>query len=169
MKLHIGGIEVREGWKILNIQDLPGVDYIGDISDLAQFADGSIDEIYASHVLEHVPQGKVQPTLDGICRVLKPGGRFLVSVPDLDVLCHAFINPNFSPEVKFHAMRMMFGGQMDASDFHYFGWNFQFLQTYLARAGFTGLQRVESFGLFNDTSNYSPYGYPISLNVVATK
>lgn len=169
MKLHIGGIEAKDGWKILNIQRLPGVDYVGDISNLRQFGDASIDEIYASHVLEHVTQGDVKATLGGICRVLKKGGRFLVSVPDLDILCHTFISPTVSPDVKFHAMRMIFGGQVDADDYHYFGWNFQFLQNFLGEAGFTSLQRVESFGLFNDTSDFKPYGYPISLNVIATK
>ena len=53
MKLHIGGKEVKEGWKILNIIKNDGVDFVGSISDLSQFADNSIEEIYASHVLEH--------------------------------------------------------------------------------------------------------------------
>lgn len=37
MKLHIGGKEIKKGWKILNIQQVKGVDYLGDISDLSQF------------------------------------------------------------------------------------------------------------------------------------
>ena len=30
------------------------VDFVGDISDLSQFNDNSINEIYASHVFEHI-------------------------------------------------------------------------------------------------------------------
>ena len=56
MKLHIGGTEIKEGWKILNKKEGTGVDFVGDISDLSQFKDKSIEEIYASHVFEHVPQ-----------------------------------------------------------------------------------------------------------------
>ena len=63
MKLHIGGMEKKEGWKILNIQKKPDVDFIGDITDLGQFEDNSIEEIYASHVVEHVAQKKVEKTL----------------------------------------------------------------------------------------------------------
>ena len=37
MKLHIGGKETKEGWKILNIQKSDNVDYVGDITDLCQF------------------------------------------------------------------------------------------------------------------------------------
>ena len=50
MKLHIGGKEKKEGWSILNIQKNKDVDFVGDISDLSQFNDNSINEIYASHV-----------------------------------------------------------------------------------------------------------------------
>ena len=35
MKLHIGGKKVKDGWKILNIQKIEGVDFVGDISDLS--------------------------------------------------------------------------------------------------------------------------------------
>ena len=145
------------------------VDYIGDISDLSMFDDDGFSDIYASHVFEHVSQSHVLDTLKGIRRILKPSGNFYVSVPDLDILCHTFINPNASTEVKFHVMRMMFGGQIDAHDFHFFGWNQLFLFDFLRQAGFSDANRVKSFGLFEDTSDYSPYGFNISLNVIAIK
>lgn len=169
MKLHIGGIEAKPDWKILNVQRLPGVDYVGDIRDLSQFADRSVEQVYASHVLEHVGQAHMQETINGVFRVLRPGGRFMISVPDMDILCHTFISPVADAAMKWHAMRMMFGGQVDASDFHYIGLNFQFLHSFLFEAGFADIQRVASFGLFNDTSDFKPYGFPISLNVAATK
>jgi predicted SAM-dependent methyltransferase len=77
MKLHIGGKQIKEGWKILNIQPDVGVDFIGDISDLSQFATDSIDEIYASHVFEHVLQKAILSTLRGILRVLKNRVNFI--------------------------------------------------------------------------------------------
>jgi predicted SAM-dependent methyltransferase len=110
MKLHIGGETIKEGWEILNIFEKPGVDFIGDISNLSMFDDDSFSEVYASHVFEHVPQAKVFDMFKGIRRILKPSGKFYISVPDLDILCHTFINPIASQDVKFHVMRMMFGG-----------------------------------------------------------
>ena len=56
MKLHIGGMEKKDGWKIMNIQsggeagfspNKNEIDFIGDITDLSQFDDNSIEEIYA--------------------------------------------------------------------------------------------------------------------------
>ncbi len=169
MKLNIGGEEPKNEWKILNIQNKPHVDFVGDISDLSQFGDNAIEEIYASHVLEHVSQIKMLQTLKGIRRVLRPGGKFYISVPDLDILCHTFINPIITLDIKYHVMRMMFGGQIDPHDFHFFGWNQALLWDQLTHAGFSSAERVGSFGLFKDTSDYAPYGFPISLNVIATK
>ena len=144
IKLHIGGEEKKDGWKILNIQKKPDVDYVGDISDLSQFENNSIQEIYASHVFEHIKRKNITKTISGIYRVLKPSG-------------------------KFHVMKMIFGGQTDQFDFHYFGWNFILLNQFLVKTGFNKIQRVKSFSLFNDTSDYSPYGAPISLNIIAYK
>jgi predicted SAM-dependent methyltransferase len=169
VKIHIGGEQPKEGWKILNIQGKKGADFIGSISDLTRFENNSIDEIYASHVLEHVQQNRVLDTLKGVYRVLRAGGKFYISVPDLDVLCHTFINPLANQDVKIHVMRMIFGGQIDEHDFHFFGWNQLFLSDFLGRAGFSEAHRVETFGIFEDTSDYKPFGFPISLNVIAIK
>ena len=169
MKLHIGGTEKKEGWKILNIQKSNNVDYIGDIRNLSQFDDNSVSEVYASHVVEHVDQKNIKNTLKGVFRILKENGKFYISVPDMEILCRIFLDPKAPKEVKFHTMRMMFGGQTDDYDYHYFGWNYEFLKNYLAEAGFKKAERVKSFNLFNDTSNFAPYGPPISLNVVAFK
>jgi len=170
MKLNIGGETIKEGWKILNIQRKPGVDFVGDISNLDQFKDGSVDEIYASHVIEHVDQNNIEKTLNGIYRVLGKNGKIYISVPDMDILCKIFMDPNSSLDMKWHAMRMMFGGQTDKYDFHYFGWNFLFLNGYLNKVGFRKIEKVKSLSIFDDdTSEFAPHGYPISLNVIAYK
>jgi predicted SAM-dependent methyltransferase len=169
LRLHIGGIEPKPGWKILNA--IPGehVDFLGDINDLSGFAANSVEEVYASHVLEHVGQGAILRVLQEIFRILKPGGRFMVSVPDMEVLCTLHLQFKNNLLQRVHVMRMMFGGQTDAYDFHYIGLDFELLATYLTEAGFADIQRVNTFGLFDDTSNYVCYGRAISLNVVAVK
>lgn len=169
LRLHLGGREVKPGWKIFNIEPQDGVDYVGDIRDMSGFGDETVDEIYGSHVIEHISQRDMSQTLKGFHRILKPGGRLMVSVPDLEVLCKLFLTGGISKDVRFHVMRMMFGGQTTPADFHYIGLNEEFLRDYLTTAGFTGIRRVESFGLFNDTSDFAPYGVRISLNLVAYK
>ena len=170
MKLHIGGEEKKDGWKILNIQQKNDVDFIGNITDLSQFEDNSIEEIYASHVVEHVAQKNVEKTLKGIYRVLKDNGKFYVSVPDMDLLCKIFIDPKAPYNVKFYVMRVMFGGQIDEYDFHYFGWDFELLSGLLKNVGFDEIEKVEKFSIFtHDTSNEDIDGELISLNLIAKK
>ena len=169
-RLHIGGKGAANGWKLLNIQPGEGVDYVGDIRDLSQFADGSFDAVYGSHVLEHVGYQKaLDETIRGIHRILKPGGKFFVSVPDLDVLCRLFVNEKLGVNDRFFVMRMMFGGQMDDHDFHYVGLNADFLAHFLQNGGFRGVYRVPELGIFDDTSSMRFHGVPISLNMVAIK
>jgi len=168
MKLNIGGKIKKDGWKILNAQESDEVDYVGNFNDLSRFEEESFSEVYASHVLEHIEQKKIHSTLLGVNRILKPKGKFYISVPDIDVLFKFFINQP-DKKIKFHVMRMIFGAQDDKYDFHYIGWNFEFLYDFLSQANFTQIKKVNSFGLFNDTSEYNPYGFPISLNVISIK
>ena len=168
-RLHVGGRQVKAGWKILNIQPGVGVDYVGDIRDLSQFSDGTFDVVYGSHVLEHISQNEMVSTLAGLNRILTPNGELWISVPDLEVLSRLFIDPNLDKAARFHVMRMMFGGQTDPFDFHYIGLTYEFLMDYFGQAGFEWAQRVHEFGVFDDTSSFAPYGVLISLNVIAHK
>jgi predicted SAM-dependent methyltransferase len=169
MWLHIGGKEVKSGWKILNAINSEGVDFVGDVRDLNAFSDSCCEKIYASHVMEHIGQKDFSKTLKGIHRLLVTGGEFYFSVPDLDALCRLFVNPRLTGSERFHVMRMMFGGQTDDFDFHYIGLTYEFMLEYFNITGFSRIRRVENFGLFDDTSSYKPYGVPISLNLIATK
>ena len=169
MKLHIGGTEQKDGWSILNIQPGEIVDFVGDVCDMSQFADDSVNEIYACHVLEHLSYaGPLQKALRECQRVLKPGGVFRFSVPDLDVLFELFRRPGLPLPLRHHLMRIIYGGQTDSFDFHYVGWTWEFAVIWLHDAGFRTANRVESFGLFNDCSEIQIEGQRISLNVVAT-
>ena len=170
LRLHIGGKQPRTGWKILNVQAGPHVDYVGDCTDLDQFEDESVDEIYASHVIEHLSYSEKLPrALAHFYRVLGKDGVARISVPDFELLCRMFGDPRHTMEQRIMIMRMIFGGQTDPHDFHYVGLSFEFLQNLLKQAGFARVQRVSQFGLFDDTSLLRFAGVPISLNVVAYK
>ncbi|MFC5300299.1 class I SAM-dependent methyltransferase [Azospira restricta] len=169
LRLHIGGWQRRDGWQIMGVSSRPEIDIIGNIKDLSSFADDSVTEIYASHVLEHIPHRELLDVLKGIQRVLVPSGRFYVAVPDLAVLCSLFTAPERTMEEKAKIMATMFGAQADPHDFHYTGFDFDMMALYLSHAGFSSLEQVESFGLFDDTSEARLFGHRISLNLVAVK
>ncbi len=170
-KLHIGGQVRTPGWEVLDANPGPCVDHVGNASDLRRFEDGSFDQIYASHVVEHYDyQNQLLATLKEWYRVLRPAGMLCVSVPDLDVLARLFIDRQLlSAQDRFLVMRMIFGGHIDAHDYHLVGLNEEFLTGYLHGAGFTGMRRVTGFGLFQDTSCLELKNIPISLNMTAVK
>jgi predicted SAM-dependent methyltransferase len=170
IRLHIGGWQAREGWRILDVNPGPHVDFVGNCSDLSFLQDESCSEIYASHVLEHLGyNGELQTALKGFHRVLTAGGRIRISVPDMDILCKLFVHPTIPRDAKFHVMRMMFGGRMDAHDVHYSGLTFDFLGQFMTDAGFREIRRVPEFNEFNDTSSLRFGGVLISLNMEARK
>lgn len=165
MKLHIGGRERKEGWVNLNIEPGEAVDIVGDCQDLSQFADDSIAEIYASHVIEHLSYAtELLPTLKEFRRILKkPGGKLMLSVPDMEVLFRVFLNGDV--KTRFEAMRIIMGGQCYPHDFHKTAFSHDILCEYLAHAGFQGIKRVDDFGLFDDYSKKIYFGEKISLNL----
>lgn len=172
IKLHIGGKEPHPDWKILDIESRPEVDYVGDAADLSQFETNSVDAIYASHVLEHFHYGlnnELINTLKEWHRVLKPGGKLLVSVPDLRILCWLYLHPNLLPLERHHLMRIMFGGQVDQYDVHKVGFDSETLAMYLGEVGFEEYEQVSEFNLFDDCSSLRIVNTLISLNVIATK
>ncbi len=170
MRLHIGGRVPKEGWTVLNAQPGPHVDIVGDFRDLSRFADTSIVEIYASHVLEHLSYSvEVVPALTACHRVLSPGGRLSVAVPNMETICRLMLHPESTPQIKYHLMRILFGGQADDWDYHKSGFTPELLAGFLGEAGFEDVHQVDGFGLFDDTSELRIGGVPISLNVVAVK
>jgi len=170
-KLHIGGQVRMEGWEVLDILPGPAVDHLQDARNLAAFAEGTFDQIYASHIVEHLDYNEeLLKTLTEWCRVLVPGGLICISVPDLDVLARLFLDRKGLTVADRHlVMRMIFGGHIDGYDYHLVGLNDEFLYGYLINAGFVDVQRVERFGIFGDSSELSLKGTLISLNMRARK
>ena len=170
IRLHIGGQEPHPDWLIVDIVASAHVDYVRPCTDLSPFADGTVAEIYASHVLEHLSyQSELGTALREFHRVLVPGGSLRLSVPDLAVLCELFLQPSIAPQEQYEVMRMMFGGQLDPADFHRVGLTERFLTQFLLDAGFTGIERVAAHNLFRDASTAEFLGRPVSLNMIATK
>ena len=126
MKLHIGGTENKDGWQIFNIQSGPHTDFKGTVTDLSRFEDKTIDEIYASHVFEHLGHRQELPLALAQCyRILVTRGIFRISVPDLEKITGLFSTPGLSLNQRYELMLMIFGVfvwrknyKEDAGDLH---------------------------------------------------
>lgn len=61
----------------IDIESGLGVDYVVDAHDLSRFSDGSFDTVLATEMLEHLHTP--QKAIDEMYRVLKPGGRVILT------------------------------------------------------------------------------------------
>ncbi len=91
-KLEIGASGTRvTGFETLNIQWGRDINYVLDASKPLPFRDGTFEIVYASHILEHIPWYTVEGTLKEWTRIVKPGGRLEVWVPDGLKICKVVI------------------------------------------------------------------------------
>ncbi len=78
----------REQWHEIRYDIDPAVepDLIGSITDMSQVANASVDAVFSSHNLEHLPAHAVPRALTEFLRVLRPGGVAWIIVPDVQSL-----------------------------------------------------------------------------------
>jgi len=166
--------------KFLNIDANPlsWCDVIARIEKL-KLKSNSVGIIYSSHVLEHIPSERAQKALAEWYRVLKPGGKLYISVPDLEFLFRVYLDnlPYYHTEKgKYLADRARFcvyGAQRNKYDIHCDGYSFITLKHVLELVGFKNVQRFDRSKLeivpFFDTSLEEINGHLLSLNVEALK
>lgn len=79
LELGSGPKKGANGWTTV---DLNGGDIAYDLRKGIPLPDGSVDRIYTSHMLEHIPYKNLVLFIDECFRVLKKGGELSVSVPN---------------------------------------------------------------------------------------
>src|SRR5262245_14289370 len=77
------------------------------------YPDDSVEEIVASHVLEHFSHREVAEVLQGWVNKLKPGGKIRLAVPDFETVARDYL-AGLPVNVQGYVM----GGHNDADDHH---------------------------------------------------
>ena len=127
-----------------------------EVYPLPQYADGSVDEIRASHILEHATYAQAKDWLGEWVRVLKPGGSIRIAVPDAQKALSELVGNN--DEWRFHLM----GGQTTDDDFHRSAWAEPVLRGFMTEAGIGNIQPWVS-------ENTDCASNPVSLNLCGVK
>lgn len=133
MRINLGcGGDILDGW--INIDLYPRSEKViaADIRKLP-FLPGSIEEIRAIDVLEHIPNRDVPPTLTHWFALLEHGGTVSVRCPDCFKQCECLIQGTWTPAVWAH---MVFGGQDSEGNFHKSGFTPEYLDELFQSAGF---------------------------------
>lgn len=171
MKLNIGSRDFRmDGYLTVDIDPLHKPDILADACDLSSVETGSVEDIHASHVLEHIPWPRGFVALSEWARVLKNGGTLKIAVPDIEAMCSAI-----SRGISHHyLMTVLYGADRIDNKFegHSFGYTRRMMLDMLDFLGFGNYDWWNS--KFPEACNGWFYGengeqIGISLNISATK
>lgn len=91
LEIGAGGNRIP-GFESLDVDGRTGADYVHDTARRLPFGDGTFEVVYASHVLEHLPWYQTRRVLSEWVRVLAPGGRLEVWVPNGYRICKALVD-----------------------------------------------------------------------------
>jgi len=82
VKLDLGcGKSKREGFTGVDSRPFDGVDVVADLTGPWPWADGEVEEIHASHFIEHLTAPQRIHFVNEAWRVLKPGGKATLIAP----------------------------------------------------------------------------------------
>lgn len=119
-----------------------------------EYEDRSVDEIRASHILEHFSHREVHVVLAHWVAKLKVGGTIQIAVPSLEWIIEHKDHP--------HAEAYLMGGHLDDDDIHKSVWTERKLRDVMRYAGLTDITTWES--TISDAASL-----PVSLNLQGTK
>lgn len=178
MKLHLGcGKKYIEGYKHVDLQELPHIDYHTSVDKLDFAGDNTIEVIYASHVLEHFGRHEYKAVLKEWYRVLQPNGILRIAVPSFDAVVEYYTNHDDNLELL---LGFLVGGQKAGEyDYHHMVFDEKLLTKVLKEIGFTDIHkydwRTTDHSTLDDFSQaYLPHmdkehGKLMSLNIEAKK
>jgi predicted SAM-dependent methyltransferase len=137
MKLYLGSRDYAPpGYLTVDIDPTHGPDIVADVTDLGRIAEGAVEEICASHILEHLAWPTSFKALAEWARVLAPGGRLRLAVPDLGMLAAMIADGRNC----WTAAGLIFGvGRLENPlEAHQFGYTQAMLRDMLRALGFGG-------------------------------
>lgn len=133
MRLNLGcGKDIKKDYHNIDIRPLDGV-IQADVCALP-YKDGTVDEIIASDVYEHISHLKSQELLKHWVSLLKDGGVLIIRCPCLDSIIQYFASAINLFDVE-TGIAAVFGGQDYPENTHLTICQVALMQEYLTKAG----------------------------------
>lgn len=167
IKLNLGsGGKTIPGFINCDLFPQLGVDEIFSLDEIP-YADCSVDEISSEHALEHLPRLQGEKALKEWFRVLKPGGKVDLKIPDLVGCCNGFLND--IPNREWYKWTIYgiqdhrhtdypFKDKTNTGQIHYNGFTKESITELMSKSGF----------IVNSIENYDGFSTP-SMHIKATK
>lgn len=132
MKLNLGcGKIILEGYVNIDIRKTHESVVIANVENL-DYEPGSIDEILASDVYEHISYRKSEEVIKHWVSLLKHGGKLTIRTPNLAAIFRLWSHKHLDTKT---AIAWLFGGQDYKENFHYTCNDIELITEYLMNAG----------------------------------
>ncbi len=154
--------EFFSGWDEVRLDIDPACkpDLIGDITDMKTAFSRCYDAVWSSHNIEHLRRHQVPLALAEFYRVLRPGGRVMISCPDLQSVMQFAIDNGLetkayeSPAGTIRPIDMIFGHSASIADGNEFmahrtGFTAEVLTRLMLLAGFCNVTVVRDCASFS--------------------
>lgn len=140
----------------------PGIDICCDLTKGLPLADNYVSGIFTEHCIEHIPFADAPFVFDHFYRVMKPGSRIRIIVPDLDIYVDRYVQargtsdlsmPYASDDVReggLYSPAMSVNRIFNAHG-HKFIYDFSTMKLILEEAGFVEIKKFQ-FGVGDDQS-----------------
>lgn len=136
INLNLGcGYDIQQGYDNIDIRELPGT-INGDIRNL-QYEKGSVNEIRAIDVYEHIPFNESQKLLNHWVSLLKQGGLLIIQGPSIEVLARRILTSTNIKDIE-DSIKYIFGNQDYKENTHFTSCHPELMKHYLRNAGITG-------------------------------
>jgi len=144
MKLHLGSGKRRlKGFTQIDIEPGPCTDIVSDISRLQVIKNSSVEEIYSSHSFEYFDALQAPDVLAEWKRVLIPGGKLYLSVPDLKKLIQIYLDSQSLSSIIGPLFGRWQNPQSGETLYHRTVWDFNSLRDFLRDAGFRDIEEFD--------------------------
>lgn len=146
-----------DGFMNLDVRDLPGVNIVADLRRLP-FTPGSIDELRATHVIEHFTEhALLTEVLPHWASVLRPNGTLTVTAPNARAIMEGLTEGAIEWEA---AKTVLMGGQEYEGDFHF---------ALLDPATVCTMLKATGFATTRITTEARPNGDCLEFEIIATR
>ena len=140
-----GGESKLSGYKTCDVRNIPGIDYVCDAWDINKHVESNtINEIYSRHFFEHLTfeQGKL--VLNAWHKILKPGGKIRMKLPNLEYQVHEWLkhkekNGKFDNPLMSGFWGWQRQGDKLVWDVHKSGYDIETLKHLLIKHNFTNI------------------------------
>ncbi len=141
VRLHVGcGAVIKPGY--INVDEFnPMADVRAAIQDL-RYPNESVDQIEGYMVIEHLSPQDARAFVENAYRMLKPGGRLILEVPDIEKVCRLILSMGEDTqqlEEGPFGLRGIFGEPKEAmtlGDYHKWGYTPATASKLITEAGF---------------------------------